>query len=150
MKTCLLIKWPLRCHSYFNSLSHVIQCFNLASLWLCIFRYPNLTQKLSRKLQNKCIRFCLQLVNRSHIGANEFQQINWLPINERFSLCVASPQFLLHCNLEIGLKADVVFNQIKLADRSRWRPEGSLFVSFYQLVGEGATPFPCVSTIWPQ
>ena len=34
-----------------------------------------------------------------------------------------------------------------LADRSRGRPEGSLFVSFYQLVGEGATPFPCVSTI---
>ena len=34
-----------------------------------------------------------------------------------------------------------------LADRSLGRPEGSLFISFYQLVGEGATPFPCVSTI---
>ena len=36
---------------------------------------------------------------------------------------------------------------IKLANRSRGRPEGSLFVSFYQLVGEGTSPFPCVSTI---
>ena len=32
-------------------------------------------------------------------------------------------------------------------DRSRGRTEGSLLVSFCQLVAEGATPFPCVSTI---
>ena len=47
-----------------------------------------------------------------------------------------------HC-LHIGLS-------INQTDRSRGRPEGSLFFSFYQLVGEGATPFPCVSTIWPK
>ena len=33
------------------------------------------------------------------------------------------------------------------ATRSRGRPEGSLFNSFYEMVGEGATSFPCVSTI---
>ena len=43
--------------------------------------------------QNKCKRFCLQLGNRSHIGATEFKQINWLPINERFSQCVCSTIF---------------------------------------------------------
>ena len=39
-------------------------------------------------------------------------------------------------------------NQIKSNQTNcrRGRPEGSLFVT-YQLVGEGATPFPCVSTI---
>ena len=40
-----------------------------------------------------CIRFCLQLGNRSHIGATEFKQINWLPISERFSQCVCSTIF---------------------------------------------------------
>ena len=64
--------------------------------YACSAWYPNLTQNLSKKLQttqNKCIRFCLQLGNRSHIGATEFKQINWLPINERFSQCVCSTIF---------------------------------------------------------
>ena len=30
-------------------------------------------------------------------------------------------------------------NEIKLDDRSRGQPEGPLFISFYQLVGEGAS-----------
>ena len=39
--------------------------------------YPNLQKKLSDKLQicqNKCIRFCLSLGNRSHIGFQEFKK----------------------------------------------------------------------------
>ena len=29
--------------------------------------------------QNKCIRFCLLLENRAHIGVKEFREINWIP-----------------------------------------------------------------------
>ena len=64
--------------------------------YACSAWYPNLTQKLSKKLQttqNKCIRFCLQLGNRSHIGAREFKQIDWLPVKERFNQCVCSTVF---------------------------------------------------------
>ena len=64
--------------------------------YACSAWYPNLTQNLRKKLQtirNKCIRFCQQLGNRSYIGATEFKQINWLPINERFSQCVCSTIF---------------------------------------------------------
>lgn len=43
--------------------------------------------------QNKCIRFCLSLGNRSHIGANEFKAINWLPVTERFQQCVVTHIF---------------------------------------------------------
>ena len=49
--------------------------------------YPNLQNKLSDKLQvcqNKSIRFCLSLGNRSHIGIKEFKEINWLPFRARF------------------------------------------------------------------
>ena len=43
--------------------------------------------------QNKCIRFCLFLGDRSHIGPKEFEQINWLPVNTRFEQCVTSHVF---------------------------------------------------------
>ena len=39
--------------------------------------YPNLNRKFSKKVQiaqNKCIRFCLSLANRTHIGIDEFCQ----------------------------------------------------------------------------
>ena len=49
--------------------------------------YPCLTKKFRKKIQvaqNKCIRFCLSVGERSHIGATEFKAINWLPTKERF------------------------------------------------------------------
>ena len=53
--------------------------------------YPNLNARFSKKLQtaqNKCIRFCLDLGNRAHIGVNEFKDIKWLPTKERYQQCV--------------------------------------------------------------
>lgn len=61
--------------------------------YACSAWYPNLSKNLKKKLQvtqNKCIRFRLQLGWRSHIGANEFEEINWLTINDRFFQCVNS------------------------------------------------------------
>ena len=37
--------------------------------------------------QNKCIRFCLKLNDRSSIKSEDFEKINWLPIHERISQC---------------------------------------------------------------
>jgi len=56
--------------------------------YACTAWYPNLNKNLLKKLQimqNKCIRFCLQLDNRSHIGEAQFKKINWLPVNDRVS-----------------------------------------------------------------
>ena len=36
-------------------------------------------------VQNKCIRFCLRLSDRSSIKFEDFEKINWLPIHERIS-----------------------------------------------------------------
>ena len=54
--------------------------------------FPNLTSKMKKKIQivqNKCIRFCLQLSNRTHIGFEQFEKINWLSCEDRFrqTLC---------------------------------------------------------------
>ena len=51
------------------------QHFNHACSAFC----ANLNKKFKRKLQtfrNKCIRYCLQLDNRSHIGMKKFEKIN--------------------------------------------------------------------------
>ena len=37
--------------------------------------------------QNKCIRFCLKLNDRSSIKSKDFEKINWLPIHERVPQC---------------------------------------------------------------
>ena len=59
--------------------------------YACIAWYSNLGKKYTKKLQimqNKCIRFCLNLGSRHHIGIDEFKKINWLPTRERFMQCV--------------------------------------------------------------
>ena len=55
-------------------------------------------QKLEKKLQtfqNKCIRFCLQLGDRTHIGTTEFKSINWLNVIDRFEHCTSTSVLLL-------------------------------------------------------
>ena len=38
-------------------------------------------------VQNKCIRFCVKLNDRSSINSKDFEKINWLPIHEIVSQC---------------------------------------------------------------
>jgi len=56
--------------------------------YACNAWYPNLNKNLKTRLQaaqNKCIRFCLKLGDRSSIRSKEFERINWLPVHERIS-----------------------------------------------------------------
>ena len=46
--------------------------------YACFAWYPNLNKKFKSKLQtvqNKCIRYCLKLDNRSHIGIKDFEKL---------------------------------------------------------------------------
>ena len=65
--------------------------------YACSSWYPNLKKIFKSKLQtiqNKCIRFCLQLDSRSHIGIQkEFEEINWLPVSKRFNQYICSYVF---------------------------------------------------------
>ena len=47
-------------------------------------------QKRLHDSQNNCVRFCLQLDKNTRVGVDEFKEINWLNINDRFSQCVLS------------------------------------------------------------
>ena len=58
--------------------------------YACNTWYPNINTKLKMRLQavqNKCIRLCLKLNDRSSIKYEDFAKINWLPIHERVSQC---------------------------------------------------------------
>ena len=47
--------------------------------YACSVRYANLNKKFKTKLQtlqNKCVRFCLQLDNTAHVGITELKGIS--------------------------------------------------------------------------
>ena len=89
----MLLLWRLLTKSivgYFSSTEKIDIYCRIWKGWLCnaIIQphfhdacsawYPNLNKKFKSKLktiQNKCIRFCLQLNIRSHIGIKESEQI---------------------------------------------------------------------------
>ena len=47
--------------------------------------------------QNKCIRFCLKLNERSSIKSEDFEKLNWLPIYAQCSLCSMYTFFAKNC-----------------------------------------------------
>ena len=64
--------------------------------YACAAWYPNLNKKYKNKLQdlqNKCMRFCLQLENREHSGTEHFYKISWLPKDQRFKQCLSASVF---------------------------------------------------------
>ena len=64
--------------------------------YACSAWYLNLNKKFQSKfqtVQNKCIGYCLQIDNRSHIGMKDCEKINWLPVSERFNEYLCSNVF---------------------------------------------------------
>ena len=82
--------------------------------YACSAWYPNLRKDLQKRLQvsqNNCVRFCLQLDKKTWIGVDEFEEINWLNINDRFSQCVLSSIYKF-----FNSESPVYFNEIYLPD----------------------------------
>ena len=63
----------------------------------CSSWYPTFSMSLGTKLeetQNFCIRYCLGLKDRRHIGKNRFGKINWLPVSNRVDQCLAITEYI--------------------------------------------------------
>ena len=59
--------------------------------YACAAWYHLLNKQQSKRIQiaqNKCIRYCLNLDNKAHIGTNEFLKIKWLPTKKRVEQCI--------------------------------------------------------------
>ena len=79
--------------------------------YACAAWYPLLNKRQSKRIQiaqNKCIRCCLNLDNKAHVGTNEFLKINWLPTKKRVELnnafALTSLNFLIKCLLNTQQK----------------------------------------------
>ena len=77
--------------------------------YACAAWYPLLNKRQSKRIQiaqNKCIRHCLNLDNKAHIGTNEFLKINWLPTKKRVEqcICVNIFKFFIKCLLNTQQK----------------------------------------------
>ena len=69
--------------------------------YACIAWFPNLSEKLRLRLQamqNKCISFCLQLDKMSRICVNEFLELNWLNVHDRYLQFIVSDIFKFYNN----------------------------------------------------
>ena len=93
------LKFLYRKNRYLTPYLKRLLCNALIQLnfdYACSAWYPNLNKKLKIKLQtaqNRCIRYCLQLDNRSHTGVKHFEKINCLPISEKFNQYICSNAF---------------------------------------------------------
>ena len=64
--------------------------------YACSTWYINLKVCLKDKLkvvQNKCIRFCLRKTFRSHIGFEDYLNMNWLPVEIRVNQIILCSVF---------------------------------------------------------
>ena len=112
--------------------------------YACAAWYPNLNKKYKNKfqvLQNKCIRFCLQLDNIQHIGTEHFDKINWLPTDQRFQQYLSTnifkffsemcPQYMNEIYRTTNQNNNVTRNSsLKLFEPLRTKAESEMFVVF--------------------
>ena len=95
-KTNSRLKFMYRKNIYLKPYLKRLLCSTLIQRhfdYACSAWYPNLNKKLKSKLQtvqNRYIRYCLQLDNRSQIGVKHFEKINWLPATESFNQYLCS------------------------------------------------------------
>ena len=86
--------------------SHIQPYFDFA----CCGWYPNLLMLLKNKLQtaqNACVRFCLGMERRSHIGLNQFEKIIWLPVKNRVDQCIAVTAYNFKNNISLLYMPDI-------------------------------------------
>ena len=98
--------------------------------YVCTTWYPILNKKYKNKLhvlQSKCIRFCLQLVNRELIGTEHFDKISWLPIDQRFKQCSSASVFKFFSEMYPQYMNEIykTTNQNNTVTRNNFQPRRS-------------------------
>ena len=120
----------------FKNFEKTRQCLDLASKRLlspaliqchmdyaCSSWYHDLQKNLKHKLQilqNKTIRFVLDLTTRSHIGYSEFNRVKWLPVRFRVQQIVSTNMHrLIHGNAPLYLREGISMVQERYSNNTR-------------------------------
>ena len=64
---------------------------------LGILILTKIKKNVFKQLKINVSGFCLKLGDRASIKSNEFEKINWLPIQERVNQCTLSSIYKFHC-----------------------------------------------------
>ena len=78
--------------------------------YACSAWYPSLYKTQSKKIQTsqkKCIKYCLNLDNRAHVGIDEFIKINWLPTKEKVAQCICVNIFKFFSKMSPQYMSDI-------------------------------------------
>ena len=90
----------------------LIQChFDYA----CSFWYMGISKLLKNRLQvtqNKIIRFVLKIDPRSHVGANEFNSIGWLPVSRRVDQIILNHVFKINPGSRPSIWLNILYKQV--------------------------------------
>ena len=92
--------------------------------YACSSWYHGLQKNLKKHklqiLQNKTIRFVLDLTPRSHIGYSEFNRVNWLPVRFTVQQIVSTNMHkLIHGNAPLYLRKGISMVQIRHSSNTR-------------------------------
>ena len=91
--------------------------------YVCSSWYPTISQKLKEKLQasqNKCIKFCLKLPQRTSLNSSHFIKINWLPVKDRVLQCTVAHVFK-YFNKKCPIYFTELFQTVNLSNISTRR-----------------------------
>ena len=92
---------------------HILNGFDYA----CSFWYMGISKLLKNRLQvtqNKIIRFVLKMDPRSHVGANEFKSIGWLPVSRRVDQIILNHVFKIRSGQSAQYMAENFIQAISL------------------------------------
>ena len=100
--------------------------------YACSFWYPGISKFLRNRLQvtqNKIIRFIFQMDPRSHVGADTFRSLRWLPVSKRVEQIILNHVF----KVKSGLSPEYMSEQFIPASSvhtysTRFRETGSFSI----------------------
>ena len=115
---------------------------------LLISKSVNVTVKTKlQTTQNSRIRYCLALNDRSHIGKNKFEKMNWLPVSNRVEQCLNVTAYNFKNALSPKYMGDIYSLQISPIIRTR-TSTNSFVVRFYKTEIARKSIFYSGSKIW--
>ena len=94
----------------FSHVPHTMQ-FRLRLFLLVYWNFKTAKNRL-QVTQNKIIRFVLKIDPRSHVGANEFKSIGWLPVSRRVDQIISNHVFKIIPGSWPSIWLNILFKQV--------------------------------------
>ena len=82
-------------------------------LFLLVYGNIKIAKNRLQITQNKIIRFVLKMDPRSHVGANEFKSIGWLPVSRRVDQIILNHVFKIKYRQSVHYMAENFYKHVQ-------------------------------------